>query len=185
MEGQPTNRVILSLRPLPDADLGKGGPGRFQAFKQFVGLAGDDVESEDCLNLNVFAPEKARNLPVFVWIYGGSSVEGHVGWDFYGPLDNIVRRHPCIVVAMNYRLGVLGYLALRELSAVDPRKGSGNAGITDQQLAMRWVQENIYAFGGDPNRVTLIGQSSGGTSTWVQVSCHTKENISMLRSSTL
>ncbi|CAE7686788.1 ACHE, partial [Symbiodinium microadriaticum] len=65
---------------------------------------------------------------------------------------------------MNYRLGVLGYLALRELSAVDPRKGSGNAGITDQQLAMRWVQENIYAFGGDPNRVTLIGQSSGGTS---------------------
>jgi len=143
---------------------GKGGPGRFQAFKQFVGLAGDEVESEDCLNLNVFAPEKARNLPVFVWIYGGSSVEGHVGWDFYGPLDNIVRRHPCVVVAMNYRLGVLGYLALKELSAVDPRKGSGNAGITDQQLAMRWVQENIHAFGGDPNRVTLIGQSSGGTS---------------------
>ncbi|CAE7530758.1 ACHE [Symbiodinium sp. CCMP2456] len=146
------------------------GPGRFHAFKQFVGLAGDEEESEDCLNLNVFAPEKAKNLPVFVWIYGGSSVEGHVGWDFYGPLDNIVRRHPCIVVAMNYRLGVLGYLALKELSAVDPRKGSGNAGITDQQLAMRWVQENIHAFGGDPNRVTLIGQSSGGTSIWVQVS---------------
>ncbi|CAE7245446.1 ACHE [Symbiodinium natans] len=156
---------------------GKGGPSRFHAFEKFLGLAGDEVESEDCLNLNVFAPDGARDLPVFVWIYGGSSVEGHVGWDFYGPLENIVHRHPCIVVAMNYRLGVLGYLALKELSAVDPRKGSGNAGIADQQLALRWVQENIHAFGGDPKRVTLIGQSSGGTSILGHLASHSSRGL--------
>eukprot|EP01079_Euglenida_sp_SAG-EU17-18_P001762 gene1762-2910_t len=69
-----------------------------------------------------------------------------------------------IVVAMNYRLNALGFMALPALSATDPRGVSGNYGVLDQQLAMRWVQKNIAVFGGDPNRVTVIGQSSGGTS---------------------
>jgi len=129
----------------------------------FQSKGGGPGESEDCLNLNVFAPAKARNLPVFVWIYGGSNVQGSAISEFYGPIENIVRRHPCVLVAMNYRTGTLGYLALKELSTVDPRGVSGNAGIADQQLALRWVQENIHAFGGDAKRVAIIGQSSGGT----------------------
>lgn len=76
---------------------------------------------------------------------------------------SIVQKRDCVLVAMNYRLGIFGYLALRELAEVDPRGSSGNLGITDQQLALRWVQQNILAFGGDPKHVTLLGQSSGGS----------------------
>jgi len=122
-------------------------------------------ESEDCLNLNVFVPSEHLNsgtlLPVVVWIYGGANVAGSV--EFYGPIENIVRKHACILVAMNYRVGIFGFLALRELAAVDPRGTSGNVAITDQQLALHWVQKNIRSFGGDPLHVTLMGQSSGGT----------------------
>merc|ERR1712176_160845 len=101
---------------------------------------------EDCLNLNVFAPASFQlahkgSLPVFVWIHGGSNMEGSVA--FYGAIDNIVRRTDHVLVAMNYRLNIFGYLSLPELSAVDPRGVSGNYGITDQQLALHWVQENI------------------------------------------
>ncbi|CAL1141074.1 unnamed protein product [Cladocopium goreaui] len=122
-------------------------------------------ESEDCLNLNVFLPSKhlrgTAKLPVIVWIYGGSNIMGSV--EFYGPIENLVRQRDCVLVAMNYRLGIFGNLALRELAEVDPRGSSGNLGITDQQLALQWVQQNIAAFGGDPEHVTLLGQSSGGT----------------------
>eukprot|EP00931_Biecheleriopsis_adriatica_P039434 TRINITY_DN22551_c0_g1_i1.p1 TRINITY_DN22551_c0_g1~~TRINITY_DN22551_c0_g1_i1.p1 ORF type:complete len:571 (+),score=79.44 TRINITY_DN22551_c0_g1_i1:70-1782(+) len=123
-------------------------------------------ENEDCLNLNVFAPSqhfvgREAHLPVFVWIYGGSNVVGSV--DFYGEIENIVRKKDHVLVAMNYRLNIFGYLALPELSAVDPRGVSGNYGITDQQLALKWVRQNIKEFGGDPERITLIGQSSGGS----------------------
>ena len=122
-------------------------------------------ESEDCLNLNVFLPSKhlrgTAKLPVIVWIYGGSNIMGSV--EFYGPIENLVRQRDCVLVAMNYRLGIFGNLALRELAEVDPRGSSGNLGITDQQLALQWVQQNIAAFGGDPQHVTLLGQSSGGT----------------------
>ena len=127
---------------------------------------GGSNESEDCLNLNVFVPskrlgKKPPKLPVIVWIYGGSNIQGSV--EFYGPIENLVRKRDCVLVAMNYRLGIFGYLALRELAEVDPRGISGNLGITDQQLALRWVQQNIAAFGGDSDHVTLLGQSSGGT----------------------
>lgn len=124
-------------------------------------------ESEDCLNLNVFAPSQSLSrqggptLPVLVWIFGGCNTEGSVAT--YGPIEKIVMGGDLILVAMNYRLGVFGWLALAELSAADPRGVSGNYAILDQQLALRWVQENVHAFGGDASRVTIAGQSSGGT----------------------
>ena len=122
--------------------------------------------SESCLSLNVFTPiaalHNASALPIFVWIYGGSLVLGSVA--SYGPIENLVTSGRAMLVAMNYRLGALGFAALPELAAADPRGVSGNLGILDQQLALSWVANNAAAFGGDPSRVTLIGQSSGGTS---------------------
>eukprot|EP01127_Copromyxa_protea_P008471 TRINITY_DN1944_c0_g1_i2.p1 TRINITY_DN1944_c0_g1~~TRINITY_DN1944_c0_g1_i2.p1 ORF type:complete len:270 (+),score=39.58 TRINITY_DN1944_c0_g1_i2:59-868(+) len=129
------------------------------------------VNSEDCLHLNVhvrtqFIPagSDTRNSslkPVLFWIYGGSNIDGSK--DSYPNLHNLALFKDFVVVAANYRLGPLGFLALPQLSSVDPRGVSGNYGILDIQLALRWVQQNIARFGGDSNRVTLLGQSSGGT----------------------
>jgi len=121
-------------------------------------------QTEDCLSLNVFAPSNAvgKKLPVFVWIYGGSLI---LGWaSMYGSLQNLIGFEECIIVTFNYRLNVFGFMSLEELSSADPRGTSGNYGILDQQLALQWVQDNIASFGGNPDSVTIFGQSSGGTS---------------------
>lgn len=120
-------------------------------------------QSEDCLYLNVFTTLPTTPVPVLVWIYGGGSVDGSS--QSYGPIQNIVPylNGEVVLVAFNYRLNSFGYLALRELSVIDPRGVSGNYGILDCQQALRWVKHNIAGFGGDPTRVTVFGQSSGGT----------------------
>ncbi|EOD34209.1 hypothetical protein EMIHUDRAFT_98624 [Emiliania huxleyi CCMP1516] len=130
---------------------------------------GPPAVSEQCLTLNVFTPVAAlgnasARLSVLVWLYGGSLVEGSVA--SYGAIENLVSGSGgrAMLVAMNYRLGALGFAALEELASADPRGVSGNYGILDQQLAMRWVAKNAAAFGGDAAKVTLLGQSSGGTS---------------------
>lgn len=127
--------------------------------------AGAEAQSEDCLHLNVFTYELGgggSRAPVLFWIHGGSLVVGSS--TYYGAVENLAERGRAVVVAINYRLNVFGFAALAALSAADPRGVSGNLGFLDQQLALRWVQRNIAAFGGDPGRVTIIGQSSGGTS---------------------
>lgn len=133
--------------------------------------------SEDCLYLNVFTTKVTSGrsspdslVPVMFWIYGGSLVEGSPA--SYGTVENLVAiaGGDVVVVAASYRLNVLGYLALDELSAEDPRGTSGNYGVMDQQFALQWVQKNIAAFGGDATRVTLYGQSSGGTSIFALLS---------------
>lgn len=125
--------------------------------------ASKDVQSEDCLYLNVFSTLAATKKPVLVWIYGGGSVDGSA--ESYGDIQNIVSALDgnVVLVALNYRLNSFGYFALKELSATDPRGVSGNYGILDCQAALRWVQQHIAAFGGDPARVLVFGQSSGGT----------------------
>lgn len=129
-------------------------------------LDGTQTQSEDCLNLNVFTYELAggvgEGVPVLLWLYGGSLMLGSAEW--YGRVQNLAEPGRAVVVAINYRLAAFGFLALSELSEADPRGTSGNLGFLDQQAAMRWVRDNVAAFGGDPSRVTLIGQSSGGTS---------------------
>ena len=118
--------------------------------------------SEDCLQLNVYAPKAASHTPVMVWIHGGSHRTG-AGWVYDG--QNFAR-DGVVVVTINYRLGALGYFAHPALTkAAKPGEPVGNYGLMDQIAALKWVQRNIAAFGGDPKNVTVFGESAGGMST--------------------
>jgi para-nitrobenzyl esterase len=126
-----------------------------------------DPKSEDCLYLNIWAPERGRKLPVLVWIHGGGYYGGtgaQAGFDGAN-----LARHGAVVVTLNYRLGVFGFFAHPELSAESPHGASGNQGILDQIAALRWVKDNIAAFGGDPQRVAVMGESAGGESVGLLV----------------
>lgn len=118
--------------------------------------------NEDCLSLNIWGPADARNAPVFVWIHGGALSAGANKEMLYDGAR--LASEGVIVVSINYRLGVLGYLAHPELSAESPNGVSGNYGLLDQIEALRWVQNNIAAFGGDAGNVTITGESAGGLS---------------------
>ncbi|HLZ85167.1 MAG TPA: carboxylesterase family protein [Caulobacteraceae bacterium] len=116
-------------------------------------------ETEDCLYLDVHAPSGPGPFPVMVWIHGGAFTTGSTG--FYADPTPLVSRG-VIVVAMNYRLGAMGFLAHPALR--DGAGGAGDYGIMDQQAALKWVRANIGAFGGDPKNVTIFGESAGGFS---------------------
>ena len=118
--------------------------------------------SEDCLTLNIWTRADARKAPVFVWIHGGAFTTGSSSQQFYDGAR--LAAQGVVVVSINYRLGVLGYLAHPELSAESPLGVSGNYGVLDQIEALRWIQRNIGAFGGDASNVTIAGESSGGLS---------------------
>jgi para-nitrobenzyl esterase len=118
--------------------------------------------SEDCLTLNIWAPKDARNAPVFFWIYGGALWNGNSADPMYDGAK--LAEQGIVVVSINYRLGVLGYLAHPALSAESPDHVSGNYGLLDQIQALKWVKANIGAFGGDPANVTIAGESAGGLS---------------------
>jgi para-nitrobenzyl esterase len=121
-------------------------------------------DSENCLYLNVWAPVSSagRNLPVFVWIFGGGFNEGSGEVPVYDGTE--LARTGMIVVTFNYRVGVFGFLAHPELTAESPRHSSGNYGLLDQVAALQWVNRNIQAFGGDTSRITICGQSAGAAS---------------------
>lgn len=119
-------------------------------------------QSEDCLYLNIWAPEKAEKLPVIVWIHGGGYFGGTGAQALYD--GTRLTKKGVIVVTLNYRLGVFGFLATPELTAESPDHASGNQGIEDQIAALAWVKANIAAFGGDPDRVTIMGESAGANS---------------------
>ena len=127
---------------------------------------GQASTSEDCLYLNVFTPakNKTQNLPVMVWVHGGSLRTGES--DDYNPAGLV--GHGVVVVTINYRLGALGFLADAALAS-RPGAPSGDYGLMDQQAALRWVQRNIRGFGGDPGDVTLFGESAGGLSVLSQL----------------
>lgn len=120
---------------------------------------------EDCLYLNVWAPKDARNAPVMVFIHGGALVTGNGGSPRYDGAK--LARRGVVVVTINYRLGIFGFLAHPDLSAESAHKASGNYGTLDQIAALRWVRENAAAFGGDPGRVTVFGQSAGAHSVYL------------------
>ncbi|MBI1198591.1 MAG: carboxylesterase family protein [Phenylobacterium sp.] len=140
------------------------GPGCVQPSLPADSLYADPPPrmSEDCLSLNVWRPKDARKAPVMVWIHGGSQTFGYTGSPLYDGATLAARG--VVVVTVNYRLGVLGYLAHPELSAESPRGVSGNYGLLDQIEALRWVRRNIAAFGGDPTNVTIFGESAGAMS---------------------
>ncbi len=116
--------------------------------------------SEDCLQLYVFAPKTAKKAPVMVWIHGGGHRVG-AGWVYDG--QNFAR-DGVVLVSINYRLGALGYLAHPALTKAAGGQPTGNFGLMDQIAALKWVQRNIAAFGGDPQNVTVFGESAGGAS---------------------
>ena len=119
--------------------------------------------SEDCLSLNIFSPKKAGNFPVMVWIHGGAFSQGSGGYEMYDGA-RLAGEKDVVVVSINYRVGYFGFLALPELADEDEHNSTGNYGILDQVQALKWVQKNIGSFGGDPNNITIFGQSAGGMS---------------------
>jgi para-nitrobenzyl esterase len=117
---------------------------------------------EDCLFLNIWKPAHASKAPVMVWIHGGSLRSGNLASGLYD--GSQLARKGVIVVTVNYRLGVLGFLAHPELTAESTHASSGNYGLLDQMEALHWVQDNIARFGGDSANVTVFGESAGGLS---------------------
>lgn len=136
-----------------------------------------DGVSEDCLYLNVWTPAKrnSKDLPVLVYFYGGGFVAGDASEPRYN--GESMAKEGVVVVTVNYRLGVFGFLAHEELSAEAPYKASGNYGLLDQALALKWVNENIFAFGGNPNQVTIAGESAGSISVSYQMSSPLSKNL--------
>jgi para-nitrobenzyl esterase len=120
------------------------------------------ASSEDCLSLNVWAPAEAEDAPVIVWIHGGSLRIGGSAQPFYD--GTAFAERGAVFVSINYRLGVLGWLAHPDLADESPNAASGNYGLLDQIAALEWVRDNAGAFGGDPDNVTIMGESAGALS---------------------
>jgi para-nitrobenzyl esterase len=137
-------------------------PGGFGPWTQEYVVSGD--VSEDCLYLNVWtsARKKEDRLPVLFWIPGGGFSQGSGSVPIYDGAP--LAAQGIVVVTINYRVGVYGFLAHPELTTESPEHASGNYGLLDMVAALRWVQKNIAAFGGDPTRVTIAGQSAGAAS---------------------
>jgi para-nitrobenzyl esterase len=158
----PPQAVTPWTAPRPAAEAGPSCPQQMNpdGSPNFGGANGPT--SEDCLQLNVYAPRATKGAPVMVWIHGGSHRWG-AGWVYGG--ENFAR-DGVVVVTINYRLGALGYFAHPALTkAAKPGEALGNYGLMDQIAALKWVQRNIAAFGGDPKNVTVFGESAGGMST--------------------
>ncbi|RAQ98086.1 carboxylesterase/lipase family protein [Thermogemmatispora tikiterensis] len=172
--GGPTggrNRFRPPTKPEPWAgvrDALKYGPAcpqppeGMKRLRAIIGEAGREEESEDCLFLNVWTPAIAdgRKRPVLFWCHGGGFSMGSGSAAFYRG-TNLARRGDVVVVTVNHRLGPFGYLHLADLFGDDYAE-SGNVGMLDLVAALEWVRDNIEAFGGDPQNVTIFGESGGG-----------------------
>jgi para-nitrobenzyl esterase len=128
-----------------------------------------DGVSEDCLYLNVWTPAKRNTtgLPVLVYFYGGGFVAGDGSEPRYD--GESMAKKGIVAVTVNYRLNIFGFFAHPDLSAESPYKGSGNYGLLDQSAALHWVKKNIAAFGGDPDKITIAGESAGSISVSAQM----------------
>jgi para-nitrobenzyl esterase len=133
--------------------------------------------SEDCLYLNVWTPAKRNTsgLPVLVYFYGGGFVAGDGSEPRYDGAS--MAKKGMVVVTCNYRLNIFGFFAHPELSKESPYKGSGNYGLLDQNAALKWVQKNIAAFGGDPKKVTIAGESAGSISVSAHMASPLSKNL--------
>lgn len=129
--------------------------------------------SEDCLHLNVHAPiepfGESLSVPVMVWFHGGSFTMGAGSDTHKEKVQQLVKTHRLVVVTINYRLGVFGFLGSERIRA-GQSASTGNFGTLDQQMALKWVQQHISYFGGDPQRTTIVGWSAGAASASVHLS---------------
>lgn len=151
----------ISMQPVPGLD-------KDNIYTREWNVDPEIPMGEDCLYLNVWSPAKSTDekLPVFVWYFGGGWQVGNTAeMEFDG--ERFARRG-IIFVSINYRVNVFGFLSHPEITAENPMQ-PGNFGLLDQQLGTRWVRDNIEAFGGDPNNITIGGQSAGGGSTLIHV----------------
>lgn len=133
--------------------------------------------SEDCLYLNVWTPARhnTKELPVLVYIYGGGNVAGDASEPRYD--GESMAKKGMVVVTTNYRLNVFGNLAHPELSAESPYRASGNYGQLDQNMALQWVKKNIAAFGGNPEKITIAGESAGSIGVSAQMASPLSKNL--------
>ena len=166
---RPPEPIPLAETPAPD---GQFGPP--------VGQNPDDLDymwgevlapgSEDCLTLNIWTPaaDDVRR-PVMVWIHGGAFIIGSGRWGWYEG-TRLVEREQVVLVTLNYRLGAFGFLDLSGVGGPE-FAASGNCGLLDQIAALRWVKENIPRFGGDPDCVTVFGESASGISISCLLAC--------------
>lgn len=136
-----------------------------------------DTMSEDCLYLNVWTPAKSakERLPVLVYFYGGGFVGGDGSESRYD--GESMAQKGIVAITISYRLGVFGFLAHPGLTQESPHQASGNYGLLDQNAALLWVQKNIAAFGGDPHRVTIAGESAGSISVSAQMASPLSKNL--------
>ena len=144
------------------------GPIALQAPSEVMNFLGSELEKsdEDCLYLNVWSPgADGKRRPVMVWIHGGAFAAGSGSGAMYDGAS-FAAEGDVVVVTINYRLGVFGFLHLGETGG-EEFAGSGNCGILDQVAALQWVQDNIEKFGGDPSQVTVFGESAGAMSIGV------------------
>lgn len=155
-------RDPVAAKPVADeTDATHYGPVCPQRVNPAVPLGDDAVMDEDCLRLNVWAPssETERERPVMVWVHGGAYTFGASSQPLFNA-TSLVTRGDVVVVTVNYRLGAFGFL---DLASLFPEQGfDRNLALKDVLLALEWVQQNIRAFGGDPDRVTVFGESAGG-----------------------
>lgn len=150
----------ISMQPVPGLD-------KDNIYTREWNVDPEIPMNEDCLYLNVWTPAKSpdEKLPVFVWYFGGGWQVGNTAeMEFDG--ERFARRG-IVFVSINYRVNVFGFLSHPEITAENPKQ-PGNFGLLDQQLGTRWVKQNIAAFGGDPDNITIGGQSAGGGSTLMQ-----------------
>lgn len=146
------------VKPWKGVRIAKSFPAMCPQFQLIPGS-----QSEDCLGLNVWTPARSASekLPVMVWIHGGGFVIGASSQSAYD--GEPLATEGVVVVSINYRLGIFGFLAHPELSKESAQGVSGNYGLLDMVAGLEWVKRNISAFGGDPNNVTIFGESAGGT----------------------
>ncbi len=159
---QPPQPLSAWSAPFSACEYGRPAPQSPSPLFEVTAADGTPLDNEDCLYLNVFAPPNCSDkpLPVMLWIHGGSFYLGAASQSLYSG-NTLAASGRAIVVTTNYRLGALGFLRLCDISDVP---ATGNEGLHDQLAALRWVKENIKAFGGDPDNITLFGESAGAMS---------------------
>jgi para-nitrobenzyl esterase len=144
------------------------GPGLNNRYDETIGQTlGQTLGSEDCLYLNIWQPAKPAPAPrpVIVWVHGGSNITGYTADPVYDGAA-LARTADAVVVSLSYRLGIFGFLDLAPLKSGDPAQDSGNFALLDLAKGLRFVQDNIARFGGDPGRVTLMGESAGAVNVY-------------------